>query len=520
MFSNTLLQQLNAKLDEVLGNLSLLSPELVLAGGILLIILLDLIVKKKGQFVLRIAALGILLISGLLVEGQYQVAFDYRGLRTGMLWVNPISVFFKFIFLLAGILTILLSTKQAGFISDRLKWGEYFALLLTLILGLNLLAVSVNLLMIYLSLELVSICSYMLAIFQFNKKSTEGAIKYLLFGAMSSGFMLYGMSLLYGFTGSLEIYDQAFIDNLLKADPLLLLIVFTLTVTGLFFKIAILPFHIWVPDVYEAAPTPIVAFFSVAPKAAGLLVLSTLSGVFMLPTMSKSSYSFHWIDLLAILAISTILVGNLAALWQNNAKRLLAYSSIAHAGFLLIGLVAHNPLGLQSLIFYLGIYLFMNFGAFLFIEFFATYYVGSNKYDIREYQGLGIKYPFMGICITLIMIALTGLPPTAGFTAKLLIFSALWESYQTQGWDLLLTLFIIGLLNTAISLFYYLKIPFYLFLRKPILESPQPNLPKPSMYGQILLVVLVLMILVLFFKADWLLQLSDKVLKEHIQLML
>jgi NADH-quinone oxidoreductase subunit N len=351
--------------------------------------------------------------------------------------------------------------------------------------------------MIYLSLELISIASYILAAFHFNPKASEGSIKYLLFGAFSSGVMLYGMSLLYGFTGTLQITDNQFITGLSQTNGMAVLVGGFLAMAGLLFKISALPFHYWTPDVYQASPTAVVAFFATAPKIAGILVLWQFSQVLAGIDFWLGNLKIEWTDLLAMLA-SLIVVGNFSALWQTQAKRMLAYSAIAHAGFLLIPLVANNELGRQSLFFYLTVYVFMNFGAFWLIEIMAQ----VADYQIKSYEGWGNAFPILGISFLLTMIALTGLPPTAGFTAKLLIFSALWEAYQASQNYLLLVLMVFGLLNTAVALYYYLKIPFYLFFR------PLPNPPNPILevkwtdYAFLSLILLPL--LILFFKPDWL----------------
>jgi NADH-quinone oxidoreductase subunit N len=355
-------------------------------------------------------------------------------------------------------------------------------------------AMAANLLMVYLSLELVSIASYILATFKNDKKGAEGGLKYLLFGALSSGIMLYGMSLLYGFTGTLSFVEVNFFIDLLAINQLPVLLALFLTIGGLLFKIAAVPFHIWAPDVYESSPTPVVAFFSVAPKAAGFAVLGRfLSNIHLIGYGHFAAIK----EILILIAILTLTIGNLSALWQRNAKRMLAYSSIAHAGFILAGLLALNSLGLQSVLFYLAVYLFMNFAAFLLIDAIQHH---QHTEEIKQYKGLGLINPLLGIAFLVVMIALTGLPPTAGFTAKLFIFSALWQAYQSSGDTLVLLLFVVGLFNVAIALFYYLRIPFYMFFR----NGKELNVINLGIYTILLLIILILPVFLFFFKAEWL----------------
>jgi NADH-quinone oxidoreductase subunit N len=500
MFSKNLVSELSNQLNQILDSLVWVYPELMLASWFLLILTLDLIWRNLSfRFLAGFALLGLGLTAGLV----YRQLLDYQPINEklflGMLQLNPAIIYFKFIFLLCLVFTILLAGHSRLFQQAELPKAEFFGLLLAMGLGLQLLAMSVNLLMIYLSLELISIASYILAAFHFNQKASEGSIKYLLFGAFSSGVMLYGMSLLYGFTGTLQITDNQFITGLVQTDGMAVLVGGFLAMAGLLFKISALPFHLWTPDVYQASPTAVVAFFATAPKIAAILVLWQFSQVLGSIDFWMGNIKIAWADLLAILAILTIVVGNFSALWQTQAKRMLAYSAIAHAGFLLIPLVAGNELGKQSLFFYLTVYVFMNFGAFWLIEIMAQ----VADYQIKSYEGWGNAFPVLGLGFLLTMIALTGLPPTAGFTAKLLIFSALWEAYQTSQNYLMLVLLVVGLLNAAVALYYYLKIPFYLFFR-PLPSPPNPILTV-KWTDYLFLTLILLPLLLLFFKPDWLL---------------
>jgi NADH-quinone oxidoreductase subunit N len=368
---------------------------------------------------------------------------------------------------------------------------------------------SVNLLMIYLSIEIVSVSSYILTTIEKTRKSTESGLKYILFGASASAVMLYGMSLLYGMTGTLDIASPDFSRGISQIDSVASTVAIILTISGFLFKISASPFHVWTPDVYESAPTPVVAFFSVAPKIAGFLVAIRF----------YSAVPNNLQIITAVLAMASITFGNFSALWQNNAKRLLAYSTIAHSGFMLIGLVTMSQLGVTSVVFYLIVTLFTNLAAFLLVDYTEQLLVISNQLLeepqitnsgsppdqslITNFKGLGRINPFYGIMMLILMISLAGLPPTAGFFAKLNIFSALWETYQTTNQPILLWLFIFGLLNTAIALFFYLKIPFMMFFKEP-LENQEFDLNSKQYF---LAIILVLPILILFFKADWLMEL-------------
>ena len=372
---------------------------------------------------------------------------------------------------------------------------------------------SVNLLSIYLSIELVSICSYLLTALSADRKASEGGIKYLLFGAVSSAIMLYGMSLLYGMTGTLDLTADAFGTELARQDAAVATVAVLLTGAGLLFKLAGVPFHVWTPDAYEAAPVPVAAFFSVAPKAAAVLVLMRIvtalpmdSGRGVGDVLGGTGATATGLQTpLAVLALAGILIGNLSALRQTDAKRLLAYSTIAHAGFLLVGVVALSEAGFEAVLFYAGTYLFMSLAAFFLIDLLAR--SQNSTLTISEFAGLGPKQPLLSVALTIVMLALTGLPPTVGFTAKLLSFSALYEAYQRSADPWLLALFALGLLNALISLVYYLKIPFLLFFRPaPVRAEPlaEVRLPTAAVW---LSVGLVIPVVGLFLKPDWLLNL-------------
>jgi NADH-quinone oxidoreductase subunit N len=519
------------QLKNILQSIESLLPEVLLSVSFLLMITIDLVLyrdqRNKQMFVKNTTQTSSILFTFCLLSVVvvfYQIVqqfniIDDTFLFERMLVLDLKAILFKFLILLSTFFIL-----AHIYVTKREFVAEFFPLLISMVIGLCLMTMSVNLLMIYLSIEMVSVSSYMLTTINKTRKSTESGLKYILFGASASAVMLYGMSLLYGMTGTLDISSPAFSRGLSQVDSIALSVAIVLTISGFMFKISASPFHIWTPDVYESAPTPVVAFFSVAPKIAAFLV--AIRFYFAVPNNLQT--------ITAVLAMASITFGNFSALWQNNAKRLLAYSTIAHAGFMLIGLVTMSQLGITSVVFYLIVTLFSNFAAFLLLDYAEQYTInpdsaGGNFNEsvgnlleknltkgklenqseavdaskIDNLKGLGRLNPFYGVMILIVMISLAGIPPTAGFFAKLNIFSALWETYQASNQPILLWLFIFGLLNTAVGLFFYLKIPFYLFFKEP-LENQVFELNAKQYF---LVIILILPILILFFKADWLMNL-------------
>jgi NADH-quinone oxidoreductase subunit N len=436
--------------------------------------------KEKVSAYLQNIALAGGLIALLLIIGQWnsEPAFRFQPL----LFLDRQAVFFKILITVSWIFTL---------IHVRiLKYDfppEYHALLIAAVAGMNLLSMSTHLLSIYLSLELISISSYLLVALSPYKKAAEGAIKYLLFGAASSAVMLYGISLIYGLTGTMDITSEAITIGLSNNPDLVVTVTIVLTLAGLLFKLSLVPFHVWTPDVYEAAPTPLVSFLSVAPKAAVVLVLMRLAGI--LPA--------QYFPILGGIALISMTIGNVAALWQTNARRLLAYSSIAQAGYLLVGIAAYSRFGFESAVFYTAAYLVINLSAFFMIDLLQP----KRETKLAEYEGLGRKNIWISVAVTVVMVALAGLPPTAGFTSKLLVFSALWESYHQQQFPWMLWLLIGGILNAAISLAYYMRLPYLLFFKSINTKSIKTNNGIP---GKVIASLLIVTLLLLFFNPEWL----------------
>ena len=356
------------------------------------------------------------------------------------------------LFLLATIITIIIITKSKEF--HKAGIAEIIVFLFAITLGMMFLSSTVDLLMLYLSLETVSLLSYILVGYKLESRpSSEAALKYIIFGGVASGIMLFGISYFYGIFGTTNLLE---IRNLLNNfDPNTfsypMLFATLLVLVGLGFKIAMVPFHMWCPDVYEGAPTPITAFLSVAPKAAGFAIFIRFIIVVFGTGDGNFGHMFKLIkipELIIAFSIITMTVGNLAAIAQNNLKRLLAYSSIAHAGYLLMGFAAFNREGVEAVLFYLPIYLIMNIGAFLVV---ISVRDATGSEDIKTYKGLGKRNPFLAASMAIFLFSLTGLPPLAGFLGKFYLFAAIIK----RGLYVLAT---IGVLNSVISLFYYARI--------------------------------------------------------------
>ena len=432
-------------------SLAYISPEIVLVVFAVVVIIFDLFVKdRESDWVAYLSLIGLgcsllaIFVTNSLVDTNEPIS-----LFLGMIRLDGFAIFFKILLLLATAATILFSLRSEE-LDVKLK-GEYHALLLAITFGMFLMASSTNLLMIFISLETVSLTSYILAGFlTHSPRSSEAAFKYITYGAVASGTMLFGLSLLFGMAGTGDITQiSSQIGTVLESgdvSALGVLIAITFILAGIGYKIASVPFHMWSPDVYEGAPIPITAFLSVASKAAGFaLFLRFFYTGFNTPEIIQS---IDWGLLLAIVSALTMTVGNLAALPQRNVKRLLAYSSIAHGGYLLMGAVLLTPEGLGAIIFYLIVYLFMNLGAF-YVVVLITNESGSEM--IEGYRGLSSRAPYVAGAMAIFLFSLTGIPPFAGFFGKWLLFNAV----ISKG---LYWLAFIGLLNSVVSLYYYARI--------------------------------------------------------------
>ncbi len=427
-----------------LPDLTPIVPELLMTALALFVMLIDLVVKKK-EAVAVISMAGVALVA-LTLLGP-------RGETFGTMFISDgYSTFFKIIFFVNVILSILISIKYIAI--ERVNYGEYYSLILFSTIGMMIMASAGDLIVLYLGLELMALSTYILAGFiRHDIKSNEAALKYFLLGAFSSGFLLYGISIVYGLTGTTDlkgiaafIVERGLYDNV----SLLLSILFLMVAFG--FKIAAAPFHMWAPDVYEGAPTSITAFMSVGPKAAGFAVIGR---VFL---VAFAAARVDWVTILIPLAILTMAVGNIIALAQTNIKRMLAYSSIAHAGYALLGVIVANNEGLASMMNYLMIYAFMNIGAFAVIIMLRS--EGFKGDSIYDYEGLSKTHPMAAALMLIFMFSLTGIPPTAGFIGKLYIFMAAVNAGYT--W-----LVVVAVIFSAISAYFYLRIVMYMYMRDP-----------------------------------------------------
>jgi NADH-quinone oxidoreductase subunit N len=420
-------------------NYQLLLPEIFLFLWAILIFVLDFFWKQKKENLGYVALVGIVLTMLLALNSPEGKLFG------GMFLVDSFSSFFNMIFLLTGFLTI---ASSIDFVRRlRAHQGEYFALLLLCMVGMMFLASAGELITLYVALELTTISLYVLAAYLKNElKSSEAGLKYLILGAVSSAILLYGISLIFGLTGATLLKDikMTLITRFLAYGEIgsALILSFVFFIAGFGFKLALVPFHMWVPDVYEGAPTPITAFLSVASKAAGLVAFIR---VFF---ESFLAFQVDWVLLMAVLAALAMIIGNIIALLQTNIKRMLAYSSIAQIGYILLGIVAATSRGLASVSFYIFVYLFANMGAFIAAIAFSNT-TGSD--EIKDYAGLSRRSPALAAMMAVFMLSLVGIPPLAGFTGKYFLFSAAIQ----QGW---IWLVVVAVLTSVISLYYYVGV--------------------------------------------------------------
>lgn len=465
-------------------NWSLLMPQLVIVTTLLIVLVFDMIdaISKKTLGWMTIVGAGIALWKSIemLQAGTNLNQFN------DMFRIDSYSLFFNIIFLVSTILVALISISYLG--RDDKKQGPYYLLVLLATLGMMLMAAGNELIIIFLGLELMSLSLYVLAgYFRESPASSEAGMKYLLLGAFASAFFLYGIALIYGAAGTTSIPGIAEKLTAESQSPLLLAGTFLLIV-GFGFKVAIVPFHQWAPDVYEGAPTTIAAFISAGPKAAGF---AAFIRIFMeaLPDIQT-----EWGGVVVLLAMLTMTVGNIIAIAQTNIKRMLAYSSIAHAGYVLIGLAAANSDGESSAMFYLLIYCVMNIGAFGAVILART--ADGESLTISDYAGLGFRKPLLGGFLTLMLLSLAGFPPTAGFVGKFYIFkSAVQAAVQpdvVNTW--LVSLVVVGAINTAISAFYYLRVVVTMYMREPEEELEFTPYPSTLVIGLVLAAIGVLLI--------------------------
>ncbi len=440
-------------------NLMVVAPEIVVLVTALLVMIVDLFLPKAQKSRLAWLSLaGVMVAAGL----SYYISPGSAAppgsvsipLLQDMLAADAYALFLNLVVLASAALAILFSVEYVGRIG--LAQGEYYTLLLLSTAGMMLMAAAINLMTIFMALEILSIALYVLVgLNRAEKRSGEAALKYFVLGAFASAFLLYGIALTYGQVGSTSLVEvRDYVASLDSRFPALLLVALGLMLVGLGFKVALVPFHMWTPDVYEGAPTSITAFMSVGVKAAGFAAL----GRVLVYAFGDLYSSWSWA--LAILAVLTMTVGNLAALRQTNLKRMLAYSSIAHAGYILVGLAAGTQLGVSAVLIYLFVYVFMNTAAFAVIIAVGRFEGSDGGGEtLGDLAGLGARQPWLAAAMALLMLSLAGVPPLAGFFAKLWVFSA---AVQAD----LIWLAAIGVVNSVISAYYYLRVVAAIYFRR------------------------------------------------------
>ena len=448
------------------GDLQWWLPEAVLCCTFLLALLGDMLARGRRPVVaFAISVAGLLAAGALAIADTHALApAGGRAIMGDLMVVDGMAIFFRLLFVFGGLATVLFAWTSEEIMGHRREnKGEFFALTVLMTVAMMVMAEARNVLMLYLAMEGVGLTSYVMAGYmRTSLRSTEASLKYVIFGAVSSAIMLYGLSLLYGMTGSLQFSGIRAVLLGGGAEPFGILVAVVLILAGMSYKIAAVPFHFWCPDVYEGAPTPVAALFSVGPKAAGFaLMIRFFYTTFAVGTNAAASNSLiqviNWPLLVSVISAVTMTFGNLVALRQTNVKRMLAYSSIAHVGYLLMGFVLLSEMGLAAILFYLLVYTLMNLGAFFFV-------VAVNNHlkseQLEDYKGLGYRMPWAGVMMVVFLGSLTGVPPFAGFVGKLYLFTAVMD----RQWFWLV---IIAGLNSVISLYYYFRVARVMWLVRP-----------------------------------------------------
>ncbi|OFZ79860.1 MAG: hypothetical protein A2583_06220 [Bdellovibrionales bacterium RIFOXYD1_FULL_53_11] len=441
-------------------DLTAFCPEIVLVAGVLAAFVADLFLSRKPIKRVVVAAIAFVTVCGAGIC-LFCPASSSGLLFGGMVHADAFSVYFKALFAVAVCAAVVFSYFSDEVERDR--DGEYYAILLAMTLAMFLLSSATNALMIFLSLEFLSVASYVLVAFRRrDKRSTEAALKYVVYGALASGLMLFGFSYLYGLVGSLDIVEigrgleQIFAGGATTSAKLIGSVSVMMVFAGFAYKIAAVPFHMWCPDVYEGAPTPVAAILSVGPKAAGFAVLIR----FLISALPAGT--IPWPAIIGIISVATMTLGNIAAIHQNNIKRLLAYSSIAHAGYMLMAVSAGSPDGTSAVMFYAAVYMLMNLGAFVVVMSVRASAGGSE--EISTYDGLSKTQPLLAVLMTIFLFSLVGIPPFGGFIGKFYLFAALIK--KAGYWYYVIAL--AGVVNSAVSLYYYARIIKAMFLKEPV----------------------------------------------------
>jgi NADH-quinone oxidoreductase subunit N len=465
-------------------------PETILVAMGTLMMVLDPVLHRRASYAfghISILALIAALAASLYAYTQAGAAFG------GMLIVDGFATFFRVLVIVVGILTILPSYRFLQ--RQEAETSEYHALLLFSIAGQCLMAAAGDLIMIFIGLEISSISSYVLAGYlRDDKRANEAALKYFLLGSFATAFFLYGVALVYGSTGTVNLAAvRAAIAGPTAPDPIIISVAAALMLVGLGFKVSAAPFQMWAPDVYQGAPTPITGFFSTGPKAAAFAIFLR---IFM---TAFEPIGGNWWPLIWISALLSMTIGNFAALLQSNIKRMLAYSSIAHAGYVLVALTAHSDTGTAAAMFYLAAYAFMNLGAFAAVSYLSGR--GERYQSIDDFAGLAQKQPLAAAMLTIFMFSLIGVPLTGGFFGKFYIFKAALQSH-------LVWLTVLGLLNSAVGAYYYLRILVVMYMHEPGEATAKAEPLTVGLRAALILPAIGTLFLGIF--PNWILEFADK----------
>ncbi|MBW6510583.1 MAG: NADH-quinone oxidoreductase subunit N [Desulfuromonadaceae bacterium] len=457
-------------------NFAAIMPALILCVVGMVALLIGVFSKRGRTFHISLICLFGLVAAGVATASGWNQPYQFG--FSGHVALDNFARFFNMTFIFGSILTILMSDdylKREGY-----PIAEYYPLILFTTAGAMLMASGTDMMTIFLGLEVLSISLYVLSgLFRGQVRSNEAGLKYFLLGSFSTGFLLYGIALIYGVSGTTNLTDigNYFVYHpALLTDPMTIAGMLLLSV-GLLFKIAVAPFHMWAPDVYQGAPTPITAFMSAGPKAAAFAAFLRIL------LLALGGLENEWTSLLWVLAVATMTIGNVIAISQTDIKRMLAYSSIAHAGYALVGIVAANAIGISGIMFYMLAYTFMNIGAFAVLTLAGK--KGENNLTLDGFAGFGFKQPFLGVAMAIFLFSLMGIPPTAGFVGKFYIFSGAVEAGY-------IWLAVIGVLNSAVSLYYYLRVLVYMYFRDPNEEFEWVALKTGALISIILAIVGVL----------------------------
>jgi NADH-quinone oxidoreductase subunit N len=446
-------------------------PVWALSVASLVILMACLVRRRTGALLSAGTAVAGLLVAG---WGAWTHRFETRALFNDMYRVDPYSTFFVLVFCGIAVVSILLSWDYLE--RTNLNQGEFYGLVVLSTLGMIFMAAANDLIMIFLGLELMSLALYVLAGFRKNRfESNEAALKYFLLGAFASGFLLYGVALVYGATGTTNLSK---IGAFLVASPALgtpLLVAGALLLfVGFAFKVSLVPFHMWTPDAYEGSPTTAAAFMSAGAKAAGF------AGLLRVAMVALPSVTPDWKELLTGIAMLTMTVGNVTAILQSNLKRMLAYSSIAHAGYVMLGIIAGGAGGAQAVLYYLAVYSVMNLGAFGVVSLMGR---GSDeRVRVQELAGAGFRHPWLGVAMTVFMLGLAGIPPTAGFIGKLLLFRSALDGGH-------IALVVVAVLNSVVAVYYYLRPVVVMYMTQPEGEALEVASTLPAAIALAVLVV-------------------------------